>query len=267
MTAHATTAAAATHAAEINDQFTRQAAGFARSPALHNRDALDLLVDAAQPRVSDASLDVACGPGSVALAFAGRVARATGLDATAAMLDEAHKAADRAGVRNVAWHRGDVYALPFPDAAFDIVSCRFAFHHLEQPARAFAEMVRVARPGGRIVLCDAFASDDPVKATAFNAMERLRDPSTVEFRPLAFLRGLFALAGLPEPEARFYAVPFDLETMVERSFPLNGDRAGLRAMLEASVEDDALGMDARRDGGKVWLAYPAVVLLAVKGSG
>ena len=53
-------------------------------------------------------------------------------------------------------------------------------------------MVRVARPGGRIVLCDAFASDDPAKAAAFNAMERLRDPSTVEFRPLAFLRGLFA---------------------------------------------------------------------------
>jgi SAM-dependent methyltransferase len=180
------------------------------------------------------------------------------------MLDEARQAADAAGIANVEWHQGDVYALPFAQQTFDIVSCRFAFHHLEQPARAFAEMVRVAKPGGRIVLCDAVASDHPAKAAAFNAMERLRDPSTVEFRTLSFLRGLFALAGLREPEARFYGVPFDLETMVARSFPLNDDRAGLRAMLEASVEGDALGMGARREGGKVWFAYPAAVLVAVK---
>ena len=147
---------------------------------------------------------------------------------------------------------------------FDIVSCRFAFHHLEQPALAFAEMVRVARPGGRIVLCDAVASDDPAKAAAFNSMERLRDPSTVEFRPLGFLRGLFALAALPQPEARFYGVPFDLETMVTRSFPLNNDRAALRAMLEASVDDDGMGLSARQEGDTAFFEYPAVVLTAVK---
>src|SRR5262245_41818429 len=72
MTTHVTAAAAATHAAHITDQFTRQAAGFARSPALHNQAALDLLVGAAEPKATDASLDVACGPGSVALAFARR---------------------------------------------------------------------------------------------------------------------------------------------------------------------------------------------------
>jgi ubiquinone/menaquinone biosynthesis C-methylase UbiE len=261
----ATPAAAATHAANIADQFTRQAHGFARAQPLHNQAALDLLVDAARPQPTDTALDVACGPGSVVLAFAKRVARAEGLDATPAMLDQARAAAANAGIANVAWHQGDVYALPFADQSFDIVSCRFAFHHLEQPARAFAEMVRVARPGGRIVLCDACASDDPAKAAAFNAMERLRDPSTVEFRTLGFLRGLFALAGLPEPEARFYGVPFDLETMVARSFPAGDDRAGLRAMLEASVEGDTLGLGARREGDTAWFAYPAAVLVATKG--
>lgn len=264
MNAHAKPAAADAHAAHITDQFTRQAAGFARSPVLHNQEALDLLVDAADPKATDTSLDVACGPGSVALAFARRVAHTVGLDATAAMLDQARAAADKAQVRNVDWHQGDVYALPFADGAFDIVSCRFAFHHLEQPARAFAEMVRVTRPGGRIVLCDAVASDDPAKAAAFNAMERLRDPSTVEMRPLAFLRGLFALAGLPKPEARFYSAAFELGRLVEGSFPAGDDRAGLRAMLEASVEGDALGMDARREGDKTWFTYPAAVLVAVK---
>ena len=85
--------AARTHRETIADQFTRQAAAFAAAPALHGKAALDLLVDAARAQPTDAALDVACGPGSVVLAFARRVHRAVGLDATAAMLDEARRAA------------------------------------------------------------------------------------------------------------------------------------------------------------------------------
>jgi ubiquinone/menaquinone biosynthesis C-methylase UbiE len=259
------TAADRAHAAAIADQFTRQAALFATAPALHDKAALDLLVDAARPLPADAALDVACGPGSVVLAFAARVRRAVGLDGTEAMLDEARQAAARSGAQNVEWCLGDVYALPFADGAFDIVSCRFAFHHLEEPARALAEMVRVAHPGGRIVLCDAVASDDPAKAAAFNRMERFRDPSTVEFRPLAFLVGLFADAGLPAPETRFYQLPVERDRLIARSFPEGDDRAGLSAMLDAAVDGDPMGGRARRDGTTMWFEYSAAVLVAAKG--
>jgi ubiquinone/menaquinone biosynthesis C-methylase UbiE len=180
-----------THDATIVDQFSRQAAAFAQSAALQNEEALDLLVSTGNPLPTNATLDVACGPGSIAIAFAKRVRHATGLDATEAMLQEARRKAAQEQVRNVAWSRGSVYALPFPDGAFDIVSCRFAFHHLERPAQAFAEMIRVCASRGRIVLCDAVCSDDPRKAAAFNRMERFRDPSTVEFRSLGFLRALY----------------------------------------------------------------------------
>jgi ubiquinone/menaquinone biosynthesis C-methylase UbiE len=258
-------AATLAHDATIADQFTRQAVQFAASPTHHNQAALDLLVEAASPRPEDVSLDVACGPGSVVAAFARRVRRAEGLDATQAMLEEARQLAARSGLGNVAWHRGDVYALPFGEGAFDIVSCRYAFHHLLEPARALAEMVRVCRPGGRVVLCDAFASDDPTKAAALNAMERHRDPSTVEFRTLAYLRGLFADAGLPEPAQRFYGVQAERDRLVATAFPAGNDRAGLRAMIDAGLEDDALGVGAWSDGGTVRFEYPAVVLVAVKG--
>ncbi len=180
------------------------------------------------------------------------------------MLDQARAAAAKAGVANVEWHQGDVYALPFAEASFDIVSCRFAFHHLEQPARAFAEMVRVARPGGRIVLCDAVASDDPVKAAAFNAMERFRDPSTVEFRTLAFLRGLFPLAGLAAPEERFYNLSVERDQVIARSFPVNDDCAGLRAMLDAAVDGDRMGANARCVGDTMWFDYRAAVLVGCR---
>jgi ubiquinone/menaquinone biosynthesis C-methylase UbiE len=255
---------ATSHDATIADQFTRQAAQFAASTVLHDQAALDLLVEAGAPRPGDVSLDVACGPGSVVAALAQRVRRAEGLDATEAMLEEARKLAESRGLRNVAWHRGDVCALPFAGAAFDLVSCRYAIHHVLDPVRALAEMVRVCRPGGRVVLCDAFVSDDPARAAAFNAMERYRDPSTVEFRTLGFLRSLFRETGLPQPASRFYGVPAELEQLLARAYPLNDDRAGLRSMIEAAVEGDTMGVGARRDGGTVRFEYPAVVLAAVK---
>jgi SAM-dependent methyltransferase len=200
----------------------------------------------------------------VVAAFAGRVRHATGLDATEAMLEEARRLAARQGLANVAWQRGDACALPFADAAFDIVSCRYAVHHMQAPARALAEMVRVARPGGRIVVCDTLASDEPTKAAALNAMERHRDPSTVEFRPLATHLALFAGAGLPEPQIHRYQVPAERERLIAMSYPAGDDRAGLRAMLDAAVEGDPMGVGAWRDGNTMRFEYSAAVLVAVK---
>ena len=249
------------HDALIQDQFTRQAAGFAASRRLHAREALGFLVDAAGPAPDERSLDVACGPGSVVCAFAGRLAEATGLDATAAMLDEARALARREGLANAIFRQGDVYALPFDDGAFDIVSCRFAVHHFADPARAVAEMARVCRPGGRVLVCDAAASDDPDQAATLNAMERMRDPSTATFLTLEALKALFAAAGLPAPSQREYAVATEAHDLVANSFP--DDPAALTAFIEANAEK--LGMDARREGDRIHLTYPAVILTAVKG--
>jgi ubiquinone/menaquinone biosynthesis C-methylase UbiE len=253
-----------THASTIQDQFTRQAESFAASPALHNEQALTFLVDAAEPSPHETTLDVACGPGSVVAAFAPRVDRAVGLDATEAMLVEARKLAARRGLANVRFHRGDVYALPFAAESFDIVSCRFAFHHFEEPQAAFAEMLRVCRVGGRIVVCDGLASDDPKKAVALNRMERLRDPSTVEFRTLGYLAGLFTAAGLPRPAERFYRVPAERDRLIAGSFPADGDRELLRRMIDESVDGDRFGMQSHREGDTVRLSYPSVILTATR---
>lgn len=199
-------------------------------------------------------------------AFAKQVRRSVGLDATEAMLTQAQTLARNLELRNVEWCQGDVYDLPFADASFDIVSCRFAFHHFETPARAFAEMVRVCRPGGRLLLCDAVASDDADKAAAFNIMEKHRDPSTFEFRPLSFLLSLFTDVGLPKPEMRAYQVPAEREALIALSFPADNDRSLLRRMIDASVANDTMGLGSRSDGDTVKFAYPAVILTSKKGS-
>jgi ubiquinone/menaquinone biosynthesis C-methylase UbiE len=253
-----------THQALIEDQFTQQAELFADAPALHNAAALASLVAAAFPKITETSLDVACGPGTVVAAFSSHVRHAAGLDATDAMLDQAKKLGARLELRNVSWHSGNVSALPFASGAFDIVSCRFAFHHFKQPEKAFAEMMRVCRSGGRIVVCDAVASNDPSKAKAFNSMERLRDPSTVEFRTLEFFVELFRKSGMPMPTPSFYQVPVEMEALLKTSFPAGDDRDGVRQLLSDAIAGDGMGINLRRHGDTIHFEYRAAILVSTK---
>ncbi|MFN3231829.1 MAG: class I SAM-dependent methyltransferase [Alphaproteobacteria bacterium] len=223
---------------------------------------MSLLVDAAQPAASDTVLDVSCGPGSIVAAFAQRVSHAIGLDTTEAMLAEARKLAAAEGLQNVDWYLGDAYALPFPNAHFDITSCRFAFHHLQNPAGALQEMLRVTRPGGKIIVCDGIASEDPKKAQAFNAMERHRDPSTAEFLSLSAFASLFKITGLSSPQITRFQLPTERDALAEESFPANDNRELLRRMIDQSVDGDTMGVGAYRDGPTVRFAYPSVVLVA-----
>ena len=250
------------HRDRILDQFTRQAVPFSNAPGIKDERALELLVEASGAGPEDLVLDVACGPGLVVAAFA-RVARhATGLDATPAMLDRARQVT--ANLPNVALETGDVYALPWADGAFSIVVSRFAFHHFQDPPAALREMRRVCRVGGRVVVCDLTASPDPTKAAAFHRIEMLRDPSHARALTLTELETLFADAGFGVPSATFYHLPFELEGLLERSFPRPEDVATIRAAYVASAEDDALGLGTRRVGSEIRAAYPVAVLSALR---
>jgi ubiquinone/menaquinone biosynthesis C-methylase UbiE len=250
------------HEVRIHDQFSQQAEPFARSSELHDEAQIRLIVDATAPKPDDESLDVACGPGTVVAGFATRVRRAVGLDTTDAMLDQARALAVRRKLNNMEWQRGDVYRLPFADRSFDIVSCRFAFHHFQEPAKAFSEMTRVCRSGGRIALCDAVASSDPAKAAAFNQMERHRDPSTAAFRPLSFLIDLFAKAGFPPPAIARFQVTYQRDVLIAKSFPANDDRDSLRRMIDELIGNNAL--ETGTIAGGATFIYPTAVLTATR---
>jgi len=255
---------ASDHHATIVDQFTRQAVPFSSSPGIRDEDALRLLVEASGAGPADTVLDVACGPGLVVAAFA-RVARhVTGIDLTPAMIERARALVDERELANVTLTLGDVRPLPYPDGAFSIVVSRFAFHHFLEPAAVLAEMVRVCRPGGRLVVADAAVSPDPARAAAFNRMEKLRDPSHVRAMPLAELAALFAGAGLPVPAVTRCEVRAEVEALLSRSFPDPGGADAVRAMFVASLPDDGLGVGARRHEGAIHFAYPVAILVAAR---
>jgi len=100
-------------------------------------------------------LDVGCGPGSLTVDLAARVApsRAVGLDASPAPLDEARALAAREQVA-VEFAVGDVYRLEHADASFDVVHAHQVLQHLTDPVAALREMARVCRPGGLLAVRD-----------------------------------------------------------------------------------------------------------------
>jgi SAM-dependent methyltransferase len=254
------------HRELILDQFTRQAVPFSTAPAIRDEEALWRLVEASGAGPDDTVLDVACGPGLVVAAFA-RVSRhVTGIDLTPAMIERARALQREQALTNVTLTVGDVLPLPYEDETFSIVVSRFAFHHFPDPVAVLREMVRVCRPEGRVVVADAAASSDPARAAAFNRMEKLRDPSHVRAMPLAELVGLFAQAGLPAPVITRSEVRAEVEGLLSRSFPRPGDADTIRALFEASLVDDGLGVGARREQGAIHFAYPVAILVSARGS-
>jgi SAM-dependent methyltransferase len=248
------------HRERILDQFTRQATPFATAPAIRDQAALRLVVEFSGASPQDTVLDVACGPGLLVCAFARVVRHATGIDLTPAMLERARALQAEQGLSNVTWRQGDVLPLPWPAAAFTIVSARFAFHHFLDPRAVLAEMKRVCAPRGRVMVVDS--APDPAQADAFNRMERLRDPSHVRAMPPSELTGLFAAVGLPAPRTTSYRLEGELEGLLARSFPRPGDDEEIRRLFRASLADDALGIATRLVDDRIHYGFPVAVLVA-----
>jgi SAM-dependent methyltransferase len=100
----------------------------------------------------DRVLDIGSGTGEQARLLAetvGANGEVIGIDPNPGMRAEAARRAPRARFVD-----GNAYALPFPDASLDAVTCERVFQHLDDPERAAAEIARVLRPGGRVVVTD-----------------------------------------------------------------------------------------------------------------
>jgi ubiquinone/menaquinone biosynthesis C-methylase UbiE len=251
------------HDAVTLDQFTKQAEPFAALPAHADADLVRLIREAARVVPGSRVLDVACGPGLVALALAEAAGHVTGLDLTPAMLDKARELQRQRGLANLSWDLGRADALPYADGSFDAVVTRFSFHHLTDPARALAEMVRACRPGGRVVVCDVYTTTEG-QAAEYDRLERLRDPSHVHALRLDELRVLMKAAGLAEAREAFGRLPMGLDALLAASFPVPGGADEIRRAFAADLGLDRLGLGIRRELDSLHFAFPVVVLAGTR---
>ena len=246
--------------AVVVDQFTRQAASFARLPS--HEAATELLLDLAGADGAGRLLDVACGPGMVACAAARRARHVTGIDLTPAMIEQARQLQATLGLSNLEWHVGEAAALPFEDATFDAVTTRYSAHHFPDPDLPFAELLRVARPGARVAIADMVLPRE--QAWSYDRMERLRDPSHVRTLSRDELGAAAVAAGLRDLRWAGYLFSVDLERLMRSSFPGPGDAQRVRAMFEADLGVDRMGLGLRRENGAITLTYPVVIVAGTK---
>jgi len=158
-------------------KFGAAAADYAASAVHAEGESLARLVALVQPKPFWRLLDIATGAGHTALAFAPHVAKVTASDITAEMLAETRRLAASRGLANVRTAEAKAEDLPFPDTSFDLVTCRLAAHHFRNPAAFVRESLRVLMPDGVFALVDNIAPEDEASARAYNAFEKLRDPS------------------------------------------------------------------------------------------
>jgi demethylmenaquinone methyltransferase/2-methoxy-6-polyprenyl-1,4-benzoquinol methylase len=109
------------------------------------------------------ALDVATGTGDLALALAARGAEVVGADFSDGMLERA-----RAKAPGIRFEHADALALPYDDASFDAATVGFGARNLGDLGRGLSEMVRVVRPGGRVVILEITTPTRPPLSTFFS---------------------------------------------------------------------------------------------------
>jgi ubiquinone/menaquinone biosynthesis C-methylase UbiE len=142
-----------------------------------------------QPRGDERALDVGSGLGALALALAANAREVVGVELQEERVERARELA--AGVDNVEFVVGDAQHLRFERAEFDLAGTLRTLHHVPRPELVVAELSRVTRPGGHVLVVDQLAPIDPLDAVEVDRFERARDSSHTRLLPDADLRGLF----------------------------------------------------------------------------
>jgi SAM-dependent methyltransferase len=195
-------------------------------------------------------LDVACGAAHASEVVAPLVRQVVGVDLTVDLLALGASRLGDAEIGNVLLQEGNAQALPFVDGSFDLVFCFNSLHHIGDPARAVAEMVRVCRPAGRVALSDLIAPS-AADRDAFDALHRRIDPS----HRRAFLESELVDV-LPDDATLAYGATASVRLPVDITFTDQSDRDGvLDTLREELTGGAATGFEPAEEDGTITVAF------------
>jgi ubiquinone/menaquinone biosynthesis C-methylase UbiE len=247
-------------------QFERQSDRYGKGHLLADVSDLGRALAPVAPRAGQRALDVATGGGHTGAHLASLGLEVTVSDISAAMLANAVKLAAERGL-SVAPRQHPAESMPYPDAAFDLVTCRVAAHHFSSPSGFVKEVARVLRPGGAFVLVDGTVPDGEVEAEEWlHRVEKLRDPSHGRFLTPGQWGEFCRAAGL---EVRSRTVEEREQPDLERYFEIaatpDENRRRVRELVaRAPASARRLFRIVERDGKVTW-QWTMLLLAAVKG--
>jgi ubiquinone/menaquinone biosynthesis C-methylase UbiE len=252
------------HKEVVRQEFTHQAQAYAANPLVKDQDRLNRLIQFVHPLPQARVLDVATGPGYVAMAFAEAGCEVVGLDLTDAPLAIAEQMRQQRGLTHLRFQIGDAEHLPFGEHEFDIVVSRLALHHFEDPQCVLSEMSRVCRPQGLVVVEDLVTSEYSTRAAYQNDFERLRDPSHTHALSISAFLKLFTACGLEVEQ-----ISTDYRTQVVEQWLSNAqtpvDRAEkVRAMIEQDELHDLSGVCPFRQNGVLHFRHRSAMFVGRK---
>ena len=259
----------------VQQQFGAHAAAYATS-AVHAKGAsLGRLVELVQPQSHWRALDIATGAGHTAAAFAPYVAHVIASDITEEMLAEARKLAAAKGLANMEVAAADAEALPFEDARFDLVTSRIAPHHFPDVPQFVREVRRVLKPGGTFALVDNISPDALSTpgfsegelgdaATAYNAFEKLRDPSHGRCLGVSEWGEVIAAAGLEVLHREILPKAMEFAPWAARMDVDAATVVRLRSMLEGGTPALKAFLKPRLEAGGLWFSLDEAVVTARK---
>jgi ubiquinone/menaquinone biosynthesis C-methylase UbiE len=232
----------------VRARFTKTAEVFGDYAVTQRVDEADLLARMVNAGSRDLAVDLASGPGTLALRFARRVRWICALDFTPAILARARRTAAEEGLLGkFGFALGDAQSLPFADGSLDIAVTSYSLHHISEPSRVISEMARVLKPGGRAGLIDIVVPEDPTLRALNHRIEYVRDHS--HWRSLAhreFLE-MMSAAGLriTATEIREHPRNFDHWMHVAGWKRTDPEYIEARGLMISSIGDDGANFHPR----------------------
>ena len=223
--------------AALQKAFAVQAGAFdSNSYHLSKKEYLDYIIEKTSPKKTDTILEVAAGTCICGRALAPYAGHIICLDATAARLEAGKAECEKAGISNITLVQGYAEELPFLANSFDIVISRLAFHHFTEPAAIFREMIRVLKPGGKLIMIDMVPADIALREET-DRIETLRDASHIRNLSLREMRKLYLENGLSLELQEQTKIPVSLEAWMD----LTNTPEATRQTIRKRMYDDLNG--------------------------
>lgn len=249
--------------ARVQGVFGRESGYYVTSLPHARGDSLARAAELLEPR-GGTLLDIATGAGHTALIMAPRCDRVIAADLTAGMLAQARRLAAERGAENLVFLRGDAENLPLREGSADYVTVRIAPHHFADVFESLREMLRVLKPGGRLLYVDNIAPEEPREARLYNDFERRRDPSHYRCESLPVLVEMMEQAGLKVLYTETLRKRMDFEAWARRPAVDEEIRARLLRFLREPGPAIRAWLAPREEEGRLIFDEVEGLLLAEK---